>query len=104
MAVGLNERLLIMTTDEMKTKIQELLNECPERKDSAAKAAKADIYNRYSLDYFSHIIKLYCLTQIDFYKLVAEGNAEDIAEFIDGITEEFKKSFLGKIESVNEWF
>lgn len=93
-----------MSTDDMKIKIQELLDECPERKDSAAKAAKSDIYNRYNPDDFSHIIKIYCLTQIDFYKRVAEGNAEDIAEFIDGIVEEFKRSFLGKIEIVNEWF
>lgn len=51
-----------MSTDDMKIKIQELLDECPERKDSAAKAAKSDIYNRYNPDDFSHIIKIYCLT------------------------------------------
>lgn len=93
-----------MTADDMKIKIQELLNECPERKDSAARAAESDTYNCYTWDDHSHIIKDYCYTQIDFYNLVAEGNAEKIAEFIDGIGEEFKNSFLRKIESVNDWY
>ena len=90
-----------MTTNELKQTIEKLLNECPERKDSAAKAAKSDIYNRYTRDDHRHIIEMYCLTQIHFYKLVAEGDAEEIADFINDIAEEFKRSFLGKIETVN---
>lgn len=93
-----------MDTNELKQTIEKLLNECPKRKESAARAAESDIYNCYTLDNHSHIIKCYCLTQIDFYKFVAEGNAEKIADFINGITEEFKNSFIRKIESVNEWY
>ena len=93
-----------MTTDDMKIKIQELLNECPERKDCAARAAESDIYNCYTWDDHSHIIKRYCYIQIDFYNLVAEGNAEKIAEFINSITEEYKSSLLRKIENVNDWY
>jgi hypothetical protein len=93
-----------MDTNELKQKIEGLLNECPERKDSAARAAESDTYNCYTWDDHSHIIKSYCYTQIDFYNLVAEGNAEKIAEFINGIAEEYKNSFLRKIENVNEWY
>lgn len=89
---------------ELIQKIEGLLNECPERKDSAARAAESDTYNCYTWDDHSHIIKNYCLTQIDFYNLVAEGNAEKIAEYINGITEEFKNSFIRKIEEVNDWY
>lgn len=93
-----------MATDDMKIKIQELLNECPERMKSAARAAESDTYNFYTWDDYIHIIKNYCLTQIDFYKRVAEGNAEEIADFINSITEEFKNSFIRKIENVNKWY
>lgn len=93
-----------MTTDDMKIKIQELLNECPERKDSAARAATSDAYNCYTWDDHSHIIKDYCYTQIDFYNLVAEGNAEKIAAFIESKVESLRNSFLCKIEEVNDWY
>lgn len=93
-----------MDTNELKQKIEKLLNECPERMKSAARAAESDTYNCYTWDDHSHIIKNYCLTQIDFYKRVAEGNPEEIADFINGIGEEFKNSFIRKIESVHEWF
>lgn len=93
-----------MTTDDMKIKIQELLNECPERKDSAARAAESDTYNCYTWDDHSHIIKDYCYTQVDFYNLVAEGNAEKIAAFIESEVESLRNSFLCKIEEVNEWY
>ena len=93
-----------MTTDDMKIKIQELLNECPERKDSAARAAESDTYNCYTWDDHSHIIKDYCYTQVDFYNLVAEGNAEKIAAFIESEVESLRNSFLCKIEEVNDWY
>lgn len=93
-----------MNTNELKQKIEELLNECPERMKSAAKAAESDAYNCYTWAAYSHIIKNYCSTQIDFYNLVAEGNAENIAEFINGVAEEYKNSFLRKIENVNDWY
>jgi hypothetical protein len=93
-----------MNVNELKQKVEELLKECPERKESAARAAESDTYNCYTWDDHSHIIKDYCYTQIDFYNLVAEGNAEKIAKYINGITEEYKNSFLRKIENVNEWY
>ena len=93
-----------MTTDDMKIKIQELLNECPERKDSAARAAESDAYNCYSWDDYTHVIKDYCYTQVDFYNLVAEGNAEKIADFIESEVENLRKSFISKIENVSDWY
>lgn len=93
-----------MNKEELIQKIKGLLNECPECMKRAARAAESDTYNCYTWDDHSHIIKSYCLTQIDFYKLVAEGNAEKIADFINDITEEYKNSFLRKIENVNEWY
>ena len=93
-----------MTTDDMKIKIQELLKECPDRKEGAAKAAESDAFHCYSWDDYTHLIKSYCYTQIDFYNLVAEGNAEKIAEFIESEVESLRKSFIRKIEEVNDWY
>lgn len=93
-----------MTTDDMKIKIQALLNECPERKDSAARAAVSDAYNCYSWDDYSYVIKDYCQTQVEFYELVSEGDPEKIAKFIESEIESLKKSFIRKIEDVNDWY
>ena len=93
-----------MTIDDMKIKIQELLDECPERKKSAALAAESDAYNCYSWDDYSYLIKDHCYTQVDFYNLVAEGDTEKIAAFIDSEVESLRKSFIRKIEEVNEWY
>ena len=95
---------MFMTTDDMKIKIQELLNECPERKECAARAAESDAYNCYTWDDYSHVVKDYCNTQVEFYELVAEGNAEKIAAFIDSEVESLRKSFIRKIEEVNDWY
>lgn len=93
-----------MDTNELKQKIEGLLNECPERMKSAARAAESDAYNCYSWDDYSHLIKDYCYTQIDFYNLVAEGDAEKIAAFIESEVDSLRKSFICKIEEVNEWY
>ena len=93
-----------MTTDDMKIKIQELLNECPERKESAARAAESDAYNCYTWDDYSYVVKDYCRTLVEFYEIVAEGNPEKIAAFIDSEVESLRKSFIRKIEEVNDWY
>lgn len=93
-----------MTADDMKIKIQELLNECPERKESAARAAESDAYNCYTWDDYSYVVKDYCRTIVEFYEIVAEGNAEKIAEFINSEVESLRKSFIRKIEEVNDWY
>ena len=93
-----------MTTDDMKIKIQELLNECPERKESAARAAESDAYNCYTWDDYSYVVKDYCRTMVEFYEIVAEGNPEKIAAFIDSEVESLRKSFIRKIEEVNDWY
>jgi hypothetical protein len=93
-----------MTADDMKIKIQELLNECPERKESAARAAESDAYNCYTWDDYSYVVKDYCRTLVDFYEIVAEGNPEKIAAFIDSEVESLRKSFIRKIEEVNDWY
>ena len=93
-----------MDTNELKQKIEGLLNECPERKESAARAAEADAFHCYSWDDYSHVIKDYCNTQVEFYELVAEGNPEKIAEFIEAEVETLRKLFLIKIEEVNDWY
>ena len=93
-----------MDTNELKQKIERLLNECPERKDSAARAAESDTYNCYTWDDHSHIIKNYCRTLVDFYEIVADGNPEKIAAFIESEVESLRKSFIRKIEEVNDWY
>ena len=93
-----------MIIDDMKIKIQELLNECPERKDSAARAAASSDYNCYSWSDYSYVIKDYCQTQVEFYELVSEGDPEKIAKFIESEIERLKKSFIRKIEDVNDWY
>ena len=93
-----------MTTDDIKIKIQELLNECPERKESAARAAESDAYNCYTWDDYSYVVKDYCRTIVEFYEIVAEGDAEKIAAFIDSEVESLRKSFIRKIEEVNDWY
>lgn len=89
---------------ELIQKIEGLLNECPERKDSAARAAVSDAYNCYTWDDYSHVVKDYCQTQVEFYELVSEGNPEKIAKFIESEIESLKKSFIRKIEEVNDWY
>lgn len=93
-----------MTIDDMKIKIQGLLNECPERKESAARAAESDAYNCYTWDDYSYVVKDYCRTIVEFYEIVAEGDAEKIATFIDSEVESLRKSFIRKIEEVNDWY
>ena len=93
-----------MTKDELISKIDKMLKENPERTDCAGRAASCDLYNCYSWDDHSHVIKDYCYTQIDFYNLVAEGNAEKIAAFIESEAKSLIKSFICKIEEVNDWY
>ena len=93
-----------MDTNELKQKIEGLLNECPERKGCAARAAESDAYNCYTWDDYSHVVKDYCNTQVEFYELVAEGNHEKIAAFIEAEVESLIKSFIRKIEDVNDWY
>ena len=93
-----------MDTNELKQKIEGLLNECPERKESAARAAESDAYNCYTWDDYSYVVKDYCRTIVEFYEIVAEGDAEKIAAFIDSEVESLRKSFISKIEEVNDWY
>ena len=93
-----------MTTDDMKIKIQELLDECPERKESAARAAESDAYNCYTWDDYSYVVKDYCRTIVEFYEIVAEGNPEKIAAFIESEVESLRRSFICKIEEVSDWY
>lgn len=93
-----------MDTNELKQMIEGLLNECPERKESAARAAESDAYNCYTWDDYSYVVKDYCRTIVEFYEIVAEGDAEKIAAFIDSEVESLRKSFISKIEEVNDWY
>lgn len=92
-----------MDTNELKEKISGLLNECPERKEGAAKAAESDAYNCYSWDDHSDVIKEYCWTQVDFYEVVATGDVEKIAAFIQSEAKSLVESFISKIEDANDW-
>ena len=93
-----------MDTNELKQKIGGLLNECPERKESAARAAESDAFHCYSWDDYSDVIKDYCYTQVDFYEVVATGDVEKIAAFIESEVESLRRSFISKIENVSEWY
>ena len=93
-----------MDTNELKQTIEELLKECPERKEGAAKAAESDAYNCYSWDDYSGVIKDYCRTQVAFYEVVATGDAEKIAAFIESEAKSLIKDFILKIEDVSDWY
>ena len=93
-----------MNTNELKQKIEGLLNECPERKESAAKAAESDAFHCYSWDDYSHVIKDYCRTQVDFYEVVATGDVEKIAAFIEYEAKSLIKSYILKLEDVIDWY
>ena len=92
-----------MGINELKEKIGGLLNECPECKEGAAKAAESDAYNCYSWDDHSDVIKEYCWTQVDFYEVVATGDVEKIAAFIESEIESLRRSFISKIENASDW-
>lgn len=92
-----------MDTNELKEKISGLLNECPERKEGAAKAAESDAYNCYSWDDHSGVIKEYCWTQVDFYEVVATGDVDKIAAFIESEAKSLVQSFISKIENADDW-
>lgn len=92
-----------MNTKKLKEKIGGLLNECPERKEGAAKAAESDAFNCYSWDDHSGVIKEYCWTQVDFYELVATGDVDKIAAFIQSEAKSLIESFISKIEDAEDW-
>lgn len=92
-----------MDTNELKEKISGLLNECPERKEGAAKAAESDAYNCYSWDDYSDVVKEYCWTQVGFYEVVATGDVDKIAAFIESEAKSLIKSFISKIEYAEDW-
>lgn len=93
-----------MDTNELKQKIEGLLNECPERKESAARAAESDAFHSYSWDDYSYVIKNYCRNQVNFYEVVATGDAEKITAFIESEVESLRNSFILKLEEVNDWY
>ena len=92
-----------MNTKKLKEKIGGLLNECPERKEGAAKAAESDAYNCYSWDDHSDVVKEYCWTQVDFYEVVATGDVDKIAAFIESEAKSLVQSFISKIENADDW-
>lgn len=90
-------------TENLVEKINKLLIENPDRKQGAARAAESDLYNCYSWDDHSDIIKEYCWATVDFYNIVAEGNAEKIAQFINSECDSLKKSYLSRIKNAEDW-
>lgn len=92
-----------MDTNELKEKISGLLNECPERKEGAAKAAESDAFNCYYWDDYSDVVEDYCCMQVAFYEVLATGDVEKIAAFIQSEVESLRKSFICKIEDANDW-
>lgn len=92
-----------MNTKELKEKIGGLLNECPERKEGAAKAAESDAFNCYSWDDYGDVVDDYCCMQVDFYELVATGDVDKIAAFIQSEAKSLIESFISKIEDANDW-
>lgn len=91
-----------MDTNELKEKIDKLLKECPERKEGAARAATSDEFKWYVWEDYLHVIQNYCITHLDFYELVAEGNSEKIATYIESEIESLRNYFIEKIKEVNE--
>lgn len=92
-----------MNTKKLKEKIGGLLNECPERKEGAAKAAESDAFNCYSWDDYGDVVDDYCCMQVAFYEVLATGDVEKIAAFIQSEAKSLIESFISKIEDANDW-
>ena len=92
-----------MNTKKLKEKIGGLLNECPERKEGAAKAAESDAFNCYSWDDYGDVVDDYCCMQTSFYEVVATGDVDKIAAFIESEAKSLIKDFISKIEDAEDW-
>ena len=74
-----------------------------ETKNGAVKAAESDLYNCYTWDDHSEVIKSHCYDMVEFYELVAEGDAERIANYISAKCEAYKNGFIAKIKWASLW-
>ena len=82
---------MVYNANEPKQKIEELLAKHPDYKKGADNATEADIFNCYSWDDHSHVIKEHCWLQVDFYNVLSTGDSQKISKFIDGVVEGYLK-------------
>lgn len=90
-----------MTKEKLIEAITPLITE--DVKNGAKTISESDRYTCYTWDDYSHVIKDYCNTQQEFYELLAKGNPEELANFIEKEMNWAKKFYIRNIENAGDW-
>lgn len=90
-----------MTKENLIEAITPLITE--DVKNGAKTIAESDRFTCYTWDDYSHIIKDYCNTQLEFYELLAKGNPEELANFIEKEINWVPKFYIRNIENAGDW-
>lgn len=90
-----------MTKEKLIEAITPLITE--DVKNGAKIIAESDRYTCYTWDDYSHVIKDYCNTQQEFYELLAKGNPEELANFIEKEMNWVPNFYICKIENAGDW-
>lgn len=90
-----------MTKEKLIEAITPLITE--DVKNGAKTIVESDRYTCYTWDDYSHIIKDYCNTQLEFYELLAKGNPEELANFIEKEMNWVTKFYIRNIENAGDY-
>ena len=90
-----------MTKEKLIEAITPLITE--DVKNGAKTITESDRYTCYTWDDYSHVIKDYCNTQQEFYELLAKGNPEELANFIEKEMNWVTKFYIRNIENAGDW-
>lgn len=90
-----------MTKENLIELITPLITE--EVKNGAKSISESDRFTCYTWDDYSHVIKDYCNTQQEFYELLAKGNPEELANFIEKEMNWVPKFYIRNIENAGDW-
>ena len=90
-----------MTKENLIEVITPLITE--DVKNGAKTIAESDRFTCYTWDDYSQVIKDYCNTQQEFYELLAKGNPEELANFIEKEMNWVPKFYIRNIENAGDW-
>lgn len=90
-----------MTKENLIEAITPLITE--DVKNGAKTIAESDRFTCYTCDDYSHIVKDYCNTQIEFYELLAKGNPEELANFIEKEMNWVPNFYIRNIKNAGDW-
>ena len=90
-----------MTKENLIEVITPLITE--DVKNGAKTIAESDCFTCYTWDDYSQVIKDYCNTQQEFYELLAKGNPEELANFLEKEMNWVPKFYIRNIENAGDW-